>query len=253
MPRERERLAGIHPDREALLARRRALHRLMLRKGGARKLGELVETARRGGVLVEEVSREDFDAAAPVGLRAQGVLLEVGPLPTLTLDELATLGDEGSRWLVALDGVEDPQNLGAVARVAEAAGVGGLVLPERRVAPLSPAAVRASAGALELLPVSNVVNLPRSLGELKRRGFWIFGADADDGEDLFAASDRLFQGDLVLVLGAEGRGLRPGVRAALDARVRVPLAGRVASLNVATAAAVVLFEWRRRRGAAGRS
>ncbi len=248
-----ERLVGIHPVREALRARRRRLHRLLVHKGTARRLGEVLERARALDVPVEELSREDFEAVAPPGVRAQGVLLEAGPLPLASLAELAAFGEPGSRCLVATDGVEDPQNLGAVARAAEAAGATGLLVPERRAAPPSPAAVRASAGALELLPVSIVVNLPRSLGELKERSFWVYGADADEGEDLFQAPDRLFEGDLVLVFGAEGRGLRPGVKAVLDGRLRIPLEGRVASLNVAAAAAVVLFEWRRRRGPSDRS
>jgi 23S rRNA (guanosine2251-2'-O)-methyltransferase len=134
-----------------------------------------------------------------------------------------------------------------VARVADAAGVGGLVLPERRVAPLSPAAIRASAGALEHLPVARVTNLARGLNLLKEKDFWIHGADPGAPLELFGLPDRQLDGRLVLVLGAEGRGLRPGVRAALDVVYRIPLSGAVASLNVATAAAVGLFEWRRRR------
>jgi 23S rRNA (guanosine2251-2'-O)-methyltransferase len=173
------------------------------------------------------------------------VLLEAGPIPELALEELVPGPDEGA-WLVAADGVEDPQNLGAILRVADAAGARGALLPERRAAPLSPAVGRASAGALEHLPVARVGNLARALHLLKEQGFWVHGAAPDAALDLYEAPDRLFDRRLVLVVGAEDRGLRPGVRAAVDTLYRIPMQGRVASLNVATATAVVLFEWARR-------
>jgi 23S rRNA (guanosine2251-2'-O)-methyltransferase len=250
-----ELLAGVHPVREALRAGRRTCRRVLVRVGAARRppIAAVLALARSRHVPIEEVPAQPFDRLSPPGVRSQGVVLEADALPSISLKGILRDAPASPRWLVALDGIEDPQNLGAVARVAEAVGCAGLVLPGRRAAPLSAAAVRASAGALELLPVSIVVNLPRSLQELKRAGFWVLAADPDRGDDLFEAPDRLFAGDLVLVLGAEGRGLRPGVRAVVDAFVRVPLAGRVESLNVATAAAVILFEWRRRSPARVRS
>jgi len=252
--RERERpdhevLVGIHPVREALRARRRSLRRLLLR-GGERsprpEVLDLLERARAVGVPVEELAVERFDREAPIGVPHQGVLLEVGPVPILEIEEL--LPPAGDCWLVALDGIEDPQNLGAILRVAEGAGAKGALLPERRVAPLSPTVARASAGALEHLPVAQVTNLARSLEWLKARDFWVHAADPVEGRDLYDVPDRLLTGRLVLVLGAEGRGLRPGVRSAVDVFVRIPMAGVVESLNVASAAAVVLFEWARRAG-----
>jgi 23S rRNA (guanosine2251-2'-O)-methyltransferase len=120
-------------------------------------------------------------------------------------------------------------------------------MANRRSPPLGPAVARASAGALEWLPVTHVVNLPRSLRAAREQGFWLLGLDPE-GEDLFTVPDRVWQGDLVLALGAEGRGLRPGVRKQLDHCLKIPMQGRVASLNVGAAAAVGLFEARRRRG-----
>jgi 23S rRNA (guanosine2251-2'-O)-methyltransferase len=152
---------------------------------------------------------------------------------------------------VALDGIEDPQNLGAIARVAEASGAAGLVLTQRRSAPLGAAVARASAGAIEWLPVARVVNLSRALRALKDAGFWVFGASPDAPDDLFGLDPRLLRGDRVVVLGAEGRGIRSGVERLVDHRVRIPMAGRVASLNVSTAAAVILFELARSDRAAG--
>jgi 23S rRNA (guanosine2251-2'-O)-methyltransferase len=196
-----------------------------------------------------EQERPQLQDLVPPGAKTQGVVLETGPLPELSLDallrEIAT--PAGSRLLVALDGVEDPQNVGAIIRVADGAGVAGLVLTRRHAPPLGPAVARASAGAVEHLPVARAPNLARAIKELKKHGFWAIGADAEEGEDVFGVGDKVLSGDLVLILGAEGRGIRAGVGSVLDHRVRVPLAGRVASLNVSAAAAVVLFEVLRRR------
>lgn len=240
-----DRLRGLHAVREALQARRRPLRRLRVASGSPRpEVAALVALARTAGVRVEEVPAEVLQRDG--GERStQGVELEVGALPELELSELVDpRGAPGT--LLALDGVEDPQNLGAIIRVAEAAGVRGLVLTRRRSPPLSAAVARASAGAVEWLPVARVPNLPRALNYLKSKGFWVFGADPAEGEDLYALPQRLLAGGRVIVLGAEGRGLRRGVDQVLDHRIRVPMAGRVASLNVAAAAAVVLFEIRRR-------
>jgi 23S rRNA (guanosine2251-2'-O)-methyltransferase len=239
---------GVHPAREALRARRRTLHRLLLRRGAGPPREELLALARlaeQAGVPVEERPAADFDRLVPPDLPHQGVLLEAGPIPELSLEDLIPPREE-TGWLLALDGVEDPQNVGAILRVADVAGVRGALLPERRAAPLSPAVARASAGALEHLPIARVGNLARALHLLKDHGFWVHGAAPDAPLDLYETPDRLFDRRLVLVVGAEGRGLRPGVRAAVDTLYRIPMQGRVESLNVAAATAVVLFEWTRR-------
>jgi len=249
-PARLEVLYGLHPVREALHARRRRLVRLHRREPARPELVALDALARAAGVPVAPASPERLAALAGEEARTQGVALEAGPLPELDLDALC--GDPGpDDCLVALDGVEDPQNVGATVRVAEAAGARGLVLTRRHAPPLSPALARASAGAIEHLAVARVPNLARALADLKERGFWVFGADSASGQDLFALAPRIAAGRALVVLGAEGRGLRPSVLAATDHRVRIPMAGRVASLNVSTAAAVVLFELRRRRMAAG--
>jgi 23S rRNA (guanosine2251-2'-O)-methyltransferase len=239
-------LDGIHPVREALRARRRPLHRLFVRKGEPNaELADLIGLARSAGVPVEEADADEFRRRVGTEGNHQGVVLEAGALPEVPIDDL-TRGESGSRTLVALDGVEDPQNLGAIARVADAAGVSGLILTQHRAAPLSPAVSRASAGAIEWLPVARVPNLNRSLNYLKSKGFWSFGCDPEGELELFALPERVAAGDRVIVLGAEGRGLRPGILRDLDHTVRVPMGGQVGSLNVSTAAAVVLFELGRR-------
>jgi 23S rRNA (guanosine2251-2'-O)-methyltransferase len=179
-------------------------------------------------------------------VKPQGYVLEAGELPELALKELIELAQPGRRCVVALDGVEDPQNLGAIARVAHAAGATGILLTDRRSAPLSPAVSRASAGAIEHLPVARVVNLSRGLEQLKRAGFWVLAAEPDAPQDLFALADKFWEGDLVLVLGAEGRGIRAGLARQIDTPIAIPMAGAVASLNVSAAAAVILYEWVRR-------
>ncbi len=250
--RESEALFGLHVVREALSARHRKFLRLLVAADHRGAEAErLVALAHEAGAPVEFVSRAEIARRAGPAARAQGVVLEAGPLPERTLEALRGK-ERGRRRLVALDGVEDPQNLGAIARVAEAAGVQGLVLTRHRSPPLSAAVARASAGAIEHLPVARVTNLARALEELQGDGFWTVGADPAQGEDLFSAPERTFQGDLVVVLGAEGKGLRPAVQARLDHRLRIPMEGRIASLNVSAAAAVLLFEIvRRSRGWAG--
>jgi 23S rRNA (guanosine2251-2'-O)-methyltransferase len=248
-----ERIAGIHPAREALRARRRRLVRLRVREGlrGAR-LAELLELAREAGVPVETAPAGALARGLPPGLRDQGVVLEAEPLPFVGLERFTAGGPEGAgERLVVLDGVEDPQNLGAVIRVAEASGAAGLLLGARRAPPLGAVVARASAGALEHLPVCRVANLRRALLALRDAGFWLLGADPGGDRDLYETPDRLWAGRLALVFGAEGRGLRPGVAGLLDHRLRIPLRGRVASLNVAAAAAVVCFEAARRAGPSG--
>jgi 23S rRNA (guanosine2251-2'-O)-methyltransferase len=213
-----------------------------IREGALRReLEEIRALAREARVPLETVRDGEPRLA---------VELEAGPLPELSVEELAAVAGGPAR-LVALDEVEDPQNLGAICRVAEAAGVRGLLLTRRHAPPLSPAVSRASAGALEHLAVARVTNLRRALNHLKSKGYWVLGAEADTAPDLYELPDRLLSGPLVVVLGGEGRGIRAGVRECLDHRARIPMAGRVASLNVAAAAAVVLFELVRRDRARG--
>jgi len=246
-----EILQGRHSIEEALRARRRSLSRLLVRKGPFRpELEPVVRLAKEVGVPVIQVEAEALPSGAgPAEAGFQGVALEAGPLPEH--DDVLDLArpvpvDGGPRRLVALDGVEDPQNVGALARVADAAGAHGLILTRRRAPPLTAALARASAGAIEWLPVARVPNLGRALTSLQQAGFWIIGADPDADEGLYEVGDRALSGDIVLVLGAEGRGLRAGIRSVLDHPIRIPMMGDVASLNVATAGAVILFELLRR-------
>ena len=172
----------------------------------------------------------------------QGVVAEVDPYPYA---DASGLLERGPGVVVALDQVQDPRNLGAVCRSAEVAGALGVVIPDRRSAHVTPAAAKASAGAVEHLDVARVRNLADWLAEAKDAGGWVYGADAA-AERRYDAID-LSEGLTVLVLGGEGKGLRPRVASSCDALVAIPQAGRVDSLNVSAAAAVLLFEAARQR------
>ena len=225
------------------------MHALWVRAGRpGEALEELVDLAGARGVPVRAVDGEALAACAEGEGNPQGVALSVGPLPELSLEGLleGTADRVGGRRIVALDGVEDPRNVGAIARVAEAAGASGLLLTQRRSAPLSPTAARASAGAIEWLPVARVPNLVRALGGLQAAGFWVLASAVEAATDLYEMEDRLLTGDLVVVLGAEGKGVRPSTLDVADHRVALPMEGRVESLNVSTAGAVVLYELLRR-------
>jgi 23S rRNA (guanosine2251-2'-O)-methyltransferase len=171
----------------------------------------------------------------------QGIVAEVDPFPYASPDELLA---EPEVLLVALDQVQDPRNLGAVARSAEVAGATGLAIPERRAAEVTAVACKASAGAVEHLAIARVRNLADWLAEAKRAGFWIWGADAGA---LIPPWDVDFTGSTVIVLGGEGKGLRPRVASACDELVALPQRGRTDSLNVSAAAAALLFEAVRQR------
>jgi 23S rRNA (guanosine2251-2'-O)-methyltransferase len=172
----------------------------------------------------------------------QGVVAEVDPYPYADPDALL---DRPDALIVALDQVQDPRNLGAVCRSAEAVGAAGLVIPSRRSAAITAAACKASAGAVEHLPVARVTNLADWLARAKDSSAWVYGAEASAAAP-YASAD--LSGKLVLVLGSEGRGLRRRVAGACDLLISIPVSGRVASLNVSAAAAVLLFEAARQRG-----
>jgi 23S rRNA (guanosine2251-2'-O)-methyltransferase len=249
-----EVLYGLHPVEEALKAgRRRFDHVLVSSERHDDRLERLVALCRETGVRVRKEARDQLTQLAQTPAH-QGVVALVRAQEFLTIEDLyaptpATGG--AARLLLALDGVEDPQNLGALLRVADGAGVDGVLLTERRSAPLSPVAVKASAGATEHLRIARVVNLVRALEDLKRQNLWIIGLD-ERGTSDYDQFD--LTGNCVLVMGREGAGLHDLVRRTCDHLLRIPMAGGVSSLNVSTAGAVVLYEaFRQRRNAARRT
>ena len=205
-----------------------------------------VAEAERGKRQVRRVWRAPETPAEELARLAgssdhQGVVAEVDPYPYADPGQLLA---EPGRLLVALDQVQDPRNLGAVCRSAEVAGAGGLVIPERRSAAVTAAACKASAGAVEHLAVARVRNLADWLAQAREDGYWAWGAEA---EGATAYTDADLSGGTILVLGGEGKGLRPRVAAACDGLLAIPRRGRTDSLNVSAAAAVLLFEAVRQR------
>src|SRR5947209_4283852 len=245
--RERRDLAqqveGRRAVRELLAARRRRTHDLWLSNDAddGAVVAEIVELAEAASVRIRRVPAEQIDRRARTGA-PQGVVAFAAPLPTADLDDL--LGDPRA-FLVALDGVTDPQNLGAVMRSAETAGATGIVLPTHRAVGLTPAVAKAAAGALEYLPVAFVSGVPGALDRARRAGVWCAGLDADGEQSLYELS--VADAPLVLVLGAEGSGLSRLARARCDVVASIPMHGHIASLNVSAAAAVACTEIARRR------
>jgi 23S rRNA (guanosine2251-2'-O)-methyltransferase len=246
-----EVLYGLHPVEEALRAgKRRFDHVLVARERHDERLERLVAACREAGVRVRQEPREQLTQVAQTPTH-QGVVALVREQEFLAIEDLfePAADHHGARLVLALDGVEDPQNLGALLRVADGAGVDGVVLTERRSAPLSAAAVKASAGAAEHLRIARVVNLVRALEELKRHNLWVIGLDERGSTDY---DEFDLTGNCVLVLGREGAGLHDLVRRTCDHLLRIPMAGGVSSLNVSAAGAVVLYEAARQRRAGAR-
>ena len=239
---------GYHPVREALVARRRRVYVVYLGQGkGALRRQTIADTAQSAGVDVRWIAPQQITAM--VGHpRHQDVCAQAGPYPIAALDDLLsnTLGLSTPAWLLLLDQVVDPQNLGAIARTAHCAGIRGMVLPKDRSAPPSAAASKASAGALEHMSVAYVTNLVDTIKKIKQHGIWVAGADRDGQRSIFAAD---LSGPLALVIGGEEKGLRPLVRKHCDFTIAIPQTGPVGSLNASAAAAVIIYESYRQRSA----
>jgi len=241
-------LCGIHSVRETLRGQPASARELLVAAGGRdSEIDEIVRLAREAGAPVRFVSRQELDRAVG-GARHQGVALRAAWREAQSLGGLLERFPAEARQglvLVALDQIQDPHNLGAISRSAVNLGAQGLILPERRSAAVTPAAIQASAGAIQKIPIVTVVNLAQALERLKAEGFWIYGADAAGRP----AWDAVFNMPLVLVIGSEGYGLRPLVRSNCHEVVSIPQAsGGVGSLNASCAASVLLYEIARRLG-----
>ncbi len=233
----REFLYGRNPVLEALRARRRKFYRLILAEGikDSPPVTTIISLANRLGLYPTYMPRERLDSAVPDGSH-QGVILEVSPYPYTSFDEIL----KGEPWLVlVLDLLQDPQNVGSLLRTAEATGVRGVVIQERNAVGITPAVAKASAGAVEYLKVVQVPNLNRALEKLKEVGYWIAGLESlPEARDLFETQPPF---PLALVVGSEWKGLRPSVRGKCDLLLKLPMEGKVSSLNVAVAGSVALY------------
>jgi 23S rRNA (guanosine2251-2'-O)-methyltransferase len=238
---------GLHPVREALRhAPERVLELWALERRGDARIAEVLALAEAQGIRCQFVPRETLDGMAGGGVH-QGVVARLAPAAALDEDDLYGLLDrlQEPPFLLVLDGVQDPHNLGACLRTADAAGAHAVIVPKDRAAGLTPAARKAAAGAAETMPLVQVVNLARCLRALQDRGIWLAGAEAG-GKPAFEAD---LSGPLALVLGAEGTGLRRLTREHCDLLLSLPMKGTVESLNVSVAAGILLYLALARRGA----
>ncbi len=235
---------GPHACEEALA--RGELHSLWVAPAAFGRVAKLISEARAAGVVVHRDPMESLDRRSQ-GQRHQGVLGEGGPFAYASPEEVMGLvQSRGDAALVlALDGITDPHNLGAILRSAAAAAVDGVLLPERRSAMVNETVIRASAGTAGRVPICRVVNLGRALDELKEAGAWIYGLAAGEGSRDYLAEP--FDRATVLVLGAEGEGLHLKIRERCDQLLHIPMPGGIDSLNVSAAAAVTLFRVLARR------
>jgi 23S rRNA (guanosine2251-2'-O)-methyltransferase len=244
-------VTGLHAVEEALTAGR-PLDRIVVARGRhGDRVGEVMRLAKSRGVPVRFEDRQQLDRLA--GTREhQGIAALAAAKPVVELEDLLQTkrGQSADGFLVLLDGVEDPHNVGAIVRSALAAGAQGVVIPERRAAGLSDTVERASAGALAHLPVARVKNLVRAMEQTKEAGYWLVGLD-ERAEKNYTEVD--LKGSVGIVLGREGEGLHELTRKRCDFLVSIPTAGPVRSLNVSVAAGIILFETVRQRRAAAAS
>jgi len=240
-------LIGIHPIASALASGKHGIQRLLVAKEvqNPRAL-ELEEQARGQEIKVERVARRELDRLAE-GERHQDVVAEFIASNVWIEKDLPELlqGIAGTPLILVLDGVQDPHNLGACLRTAEAAGVQLVILPKDKSASLTPVARRAASGAAEVLDIVMVTNLARVLRQLKDHGIWLAGAADEASQEIYQSDLR---GPLALVMGGEGQGLRRLTAELCDYQVRIPMAGSVSSLNVSVATGICLFEILRQRG-----
>jgi 23S rRNA (guanosine2251-2'-O)-methyltransferase len=230
---------GIHPVYELLAARPRSIHEILIQKGKtSRKLQDIIDLARKEQLKVKFTAQ--FRISGSRQMNHQGVIARIMPFATLNEEAfLALLAQSKTPFVLALDSIQDPHNLGAIIRSASAAGVTGLIVPKDRSAPLSGTVAKISAGALAHLPVCQSTNFVRMLQKLKEQGIWVYGTIKKGGVSIYQAD---FSGPLCLVIGGEEKGIRPLVQEQCDFKVTIPMQRELDSLNASVAAGIIMFE-----------
>jgi 23S rRNA (guanosine2251-2'-O)-methyltransferase len=242
-----EVVAGRHPVLEAVRSGR-TIHKLMFSEA-AQGIGPVLAEARTAGIVTQQVDKRKLDQLA-TGVRHQGIVAVVAERDYAELEDLFRAAEASGEppLFVLLDEIEDPHNLGSIMRTVDCAGAHGVIIPKRRSAGLTATVAKTSAGAIEHVPVARVTNLSQTIDELKERGVWIAGADASADRDVYSTDMRL---PLAIVIGNEGKGLGRLVRERCDFLVKLPMFGRINSLNASVAASLLLYETIRQRRSIG--
>ncbi|MDO7788949.1 23S rRNA (guanosine(2251)-2'-O)-methyltransferase RlmB [Desulforamulus aquiferis] len=241
-----EIIAGRNPVREALRSGR-PINKIVMAKGSTTgPVSEIIRLARDNNVPVQMVERSNLDKLVKDSPH-QGVIAYVAPKEYVEIEDILQIAKEKGQdpFIVMLDEINDPHNLGAIIRTVDAAGAHGVIIPQRRSVALTATVAKASAGAVEYVPVARVTNLDQTIRQLKDMGLWVVGADMDGKETFWEAK---LSGPLVLVIGGEGKGIGRLLKERCDMLVRLPMAGRVGSLNASVAAALLVYEVIRQRG-----
>ncbi len=245
-----ERSEGLIEGRNAVteaLKSGRAINKVFLADGDTDKtLGRLAAMAKDAGAVVVRIDRRKLDDMSPTGAH-QGIIASVAAHEYATLDDILSLAEQRGEapLIVICDELSDPHNLGAIIRTAECAGAHGVIIPKRRSVGLTAVVGKASAGALEYMPVARVANIAAAIRELKQRGIWVFGTAADADTALYRAD---LKGSAAIVIGNEGVGMSRIVAESCDFKVSIPMKGKISSLNASAAAAILLYEAVRQRG-----
>ena len=246
-PRETDFLSGRNPVMEALRSGR-PISKMYIAAGEHQgSIREIIALAKEKGIPVQIAEATRLDAMS-LGVRNQGVVAMVSPVAYSTIDEIIALAETKTEkpCLILLDQLKDPQNLGAVLRTADAAGAHGVLIPQRRSCQLSAAVAKASAGAIDYVKVAQIGNVAKTLEDLKKQGFWVVGADPERGTSYH---DVDLTGPVVIVIGDEGEGMARLTKERCDSLVRIPMKGKVQSLNASVASAIILYEMIRQRDA----
>jgi len=236
---------GLSPVLEALRAKTRRIDKIFIADGAREhRLSEIIDLCRERSIPWNKITRDKFVDLVPPDVNHQGVAALIASADYVSVDEIIENAADGEALIVILDGVEDPRNLGAILRVAECAGADGVIIPERRAAGLTETVAKSSAGAIEYIKVAKAANLNRVIDDLKAQNVWVVGTSGD-AEMEYDAWD--WTQPSALVLGSEGSGLHRLVAENCDILVKIPMYGKIGSVNVSVAAGVILFEVKRQR------
>lgn len=247
---EEEMIAGKHSVTEALRSGR-SINKIWIAENAQKHLTQpIIAEAKKAGVVIQQVDKRKLDQMVP-GVQHQGVVAQAAPYAYAEVEELLAAAESKGEapFLILLDEIEDPHNLGSILRTADCTGVHGVVVPKRRSAQITATVSKTSAGAVEYVPVARVTNLGQTIDQLKERGVWIVGTDVDADQEMYDSD--VFEGPVAVVIGNEGKGMGRLIRQKCDVLIKLPMHGRINSLNASVAAGVVMYEVVRRRRAQG--